>query len=163
MSLYFKFLLIILLLVYVLSPFDFLPDVIPFLGRGDDIFFLLLLIYYLIKGKLPGFFYRQGPGSGYYRTYRRPSDTSGTGKEKADSRSRTGESTAETPHERWDPYKILGVEPSASQEEIQAAYRRAVQKYHPDKVSHLGKEFQELAQKKFIEIQKAYEQLKNQR
>ncbi|MFW6334535.1 MAG: J domain-containing protein, partial [Desulfosalsimonas sp.] len=37
--------------------------------------------------------------------------------------------------------------------------RKLAQQYHPDKVSHLGKEFQELAARKFVEIQEAYETL----
>jgi len=32
-----------------------------------------------------------------------------------------------------------------------------VAKYHPDKVTHLGKEFQELAHRKLVAIQRAYE------
>lgn len=32
-----------------------------------------------------------------------------------------------------DPYKILEVEPSATQEDIKMAYKRASMKYHPDK------------------------------
>jgi DnaJ-class molecular chaperone len=47
-----------------------------------------------------------------------------------------------------DPYAVLGVKPGASAEEIHAAYREAAQKFHPDKVSHLGEDFQILAQTK---------------
>jgi DnaJ-class molecular chaperone len=58
-----------------------------------------------------------------------------------------------------DPYTLLGVAPRASTEEIKTAYKRAVARYHPDKVAHLGAEFQELAHKKLLAIQQAYETL----
>ncbi len=53
-------------------------------------------------------------------------------------------------------YYILGVSTKASKEEIQAAYRKAVKQYHPDRVAHLGEDLQQLANKKFIEIKDAY-------
>ncbi len=166
MSFYFKLLLILISLIYIISPFDFLPDVIPFLGRGDDFFLLIMLIYYLITGRLPRFFSRLRPNSGYTRSQGSSGTSDHTQKEhektrqESKSKTDTDETTGESASNRWDPYEILGVESGAGPAEIQAAYRRAVQKYHPDKVSHLGKEFQELARKKFIEIQKAYEELK---
>ncbi|NVM56590.1 MAG: J domain-containing protein [Desulfobacterales bacterium] len=58
-----------------------------------------------------------------------------------------------------DPYNILGVQRGASEEEIKAAYKRLAAQYHPDKVQHLGMEFQELAHKKFVTIQRAYDLL----
>ena len=58
-----------------------------------------------------------------------------------------------------DPYTLLEVSPQASPEEIKAAYRRAVARYHPDKVAHLGQEFQELAHKKLLAIQHAHDTL----
>lgn len=152
---YLKILLIILLLLYIISPFDFLPDFIPIAGWLDDTFLLGVFVYYLRRGRLPGFFSWRGKFSKADQDDNRWSDrTGGFEKEKADSGS---ESKAQT--DLKDPYEILGVKPGASPEEIQAAYRRAAQAYHPDKVSHLGQEFQELAQKKFIEIQEAYEKL----
>ncbi len=38
--------------------------------------------------------------------------------------------------------------------------RRPMAEYHPDKIAHLGKELQELAHQKVLEIQRAYQQLK---
>ncbi|HEX7551862.1 MAG TPA: J domain-containing protein [Candidatus Methylomirabilis sp.] len=60
---------------------------------------------------------------------------------------------------RMDPYAILEVSPRASPEEIKAAYKRAVARYHPDKVAHLGTEFQDLAHQKMLAIRRAYETL----
>ncbi len=57
------------------------------------------------------------------------------------------------------PYEILGIDKNATKKEIHSAYRKLVKQYHPDRVAHLGKEFQDLANKKFIEIQDAYNNL----
>ena len=55
-----------------------------------------------------------------------------------------------------DPYKILGVTPDASDEEIKRAYRRLAKKYHPD----LNPGDQEAA-RKMQEVNSAYEQIKD--
>ena len=55
-----------------------------------------------------------------------------------------------------DPYKVLGVSPSASDEEIQKAYRKLVKKYHPD--VNPG---DENAERKMRKINAAYDQIKN--
>jgi len=152
---YLKILLIVLSLLYIISPFDLFPDLIPIAGWLDDVFLLGVLLYYLTRGKLPKFFFgraRRPQSEGAGETYS-DGDRSFR-KERADS---TFGSRGQD--RRKTPYEILGIGPGASHKEIQAAYRRAAQAYHPDKVSHLGPELQELAKKKFIEIQKAYEEL----
>jgi DnaJ like chaperone protein len=60
-------------------------------------------------------------------------------------------------------YTILEIEQNASDEEIKKAYRKMAMKYHPDKVRELGEEHQKAAHDKFLEVQKAYEQLKKER
>lgn len=55
-----------------------------------------------------------------------------------------------------DPYKVLGVSPSASDDEIQKAYRKLVKKYHPD--VNPG---DENAERKMREINAAYDQIRN--
>ena len=64
---------------------------------------------------------------------------------------------------RDSAYKILGLEKTATVEEIKKAYRRLVKKYHPDKVAHLGKEHQKGAEEKFKQVQKAYEQIQKEK
>jgi DnaJ-class molecular chaperone len=54
---------------------------------------------------------------------------------------------------------VLQIPREASQEEIKAAYKHLAGKYHPDKVLHLGEEFQSLAEERFKEIQAAYQKL----
>ena len=60
-------------------------------------------------------------------------------------------------------YKILETTPDANDSEIKKAYRKMATKYHPDKVSHLGEDFQKAAKEKFQQVQAAYEQIKKER
>ena len=55
-----------------------------------------------------------------------------------------------------DPYKVLGVDRNASDDEIKQAYRRLAKKYHPD----LNPGDAEAA-RKMQEVNAAYEQIKN--
>ena len=57
-------------------------------------------------------------------------------------------------------YAILGLEPGADFAEIKKAYRKLSMQYHPDKVGHLGQEFQEIAEQKMKEINMAYDYFK---
>ncbi|MEA2107431.1 MAG: TerB family tellurite resistance protein [Bacteroidota bacterium] len=60
-------------------------------------------------------------------------------------------------------YKILEIDPTASDEEVKKAYRKMAVKYHPDKVSHLGEDFQQKAKEKFQRVNEAYEKIKKER
>ena len=60
-------------------------------------------------------------------------------------------------------YKILEIPPDASDAELKNAYRSMAQKYHPDKVTHLGPEMQKAAQEKFQKLNAAYNEIKKQR
>jgi curved DNA-binding protein CbpA len=57
---------------------------------------------------------------------------------------------------------MLDVAPTAPAEEIKRAFRREIAKDHPDKVQHLGREFQEIAATKAAELTQAYKTLSDQ-
>lgn len=60
-------------------------------------------------------------------------------------------------------YKVLGVDASASDDEVKKAYRQMAIKFHPDKVAQMGEEYQKGAKEKFQKIQEAYEAIKKRR
>ena len=51
-----------------------------------------------------------------------------------------------------DPYKVLGIDRSATDDEVKKAYRKMAVKFHPDKVAQMGEEFQKGAKEKFQKI-----------
>jgi hypothetical protein len=53
-------------------------------------------------------------------------------------------------------YDLLGIEANAHADEVKRAFRREIARYHPDKVQHLGPEFQEIAATRAAELTEAY-------
>ncbi len=162
MGLYLKIILILFGLAYLISPVDIIPDLLlPFAGWIDD-GVVIASIYYLIRyGKLPRFFFKkQNPfnrhsgknQADFTSRNKRDNNRNHQKKNQQSHKNRSSKST-KTPHE------VLGIRPDASRKEIQNAYKQAIKKYHPDKLSHLGEDFSDLANEKFLEIQKAYDTL----
>jgi DnaJ like chaperone protein len=60
-------------------------------------------------------------------------------------------------------YRVLGIEPTATNEELKKAYRKMALENHPDKVGHLGEDIRKAAEEKFSQINVAYEKIKKQR
>lgn len=139
-----RILLIIIGLIYALSPYDILPDFLMGWGWLDDIL-LLYILWRVFKtlGQKPSTFQNY-----YYQSRQSFEHNKGSSKKETPS--------GDAPK---DPYAVLNVPKNASQEEIKKAYRELANKYHPDKVLHLGDEFRELAEERFKEIEEAYRQL----
>lgn len=142
-TLYFKLMarlsligLLILLIFYILSPIDFIPDFIPFVGRIDDIV-IPIILFWLYKKKFQRQSYKYSGG---------PSDENRN----------FGNENFKSAKSKKDPYNVLNIDRGSSEFEIKRAYKEMLSKYHPDKVAHLGKELQDLAHEKVIEITEAY-------
>jgi DnaJ-domain-containing protein 1 len=144
-----RFWIILLIILYVISPFDLLPEsLVGPIGWLEDAVTMGLLYWYLIyrparmRSQFKRTYYGKGEGA------------NGEAYQENQQRGQTGPESS-----RRDPYEVLGVSRGASQDEIRRAYRKLVVKYHPDKVDHLGDEFKILAEKRFKEIQGAYQEL----
>ena len=135
------FWLLIGALLYVIFPRDLVPDFLVGWGWLDDLFVLYLLWRY------------------YRRLSQRRQSENRSGQPGDTANNRQYEATGSASQDHRDPYTILGVAPGASREEIKSAYRRLAAQYHPDKVQHLGEEFQKMAEARFKEIQQAYDEL----
>ena len=146
-------LLIILAVLYIISPYDIVPDLLIGWGWLDDMVILGFLLRYFHNLKKKREAFRK------YNQHGKNADTAGnrtTGNNQ--SRTRTAQENSSSGH--WDPYQILEIERGASQEKIKHAFRKLAGKYHPDKVEYLGEEFKALAEQRFKEIQRAYEELR---
>lgn len=148
-----RMIFLILGLMYTIFPGDF--DYIPIVGWLDDALVWYVLYWLFFK-------------SGFFRNFQdfMEGGFSGSGEANGDGprpgaeeeSRRAGKSGSRQPGPR-SPHEVLGVSRGASKEEIRHAYRELANKYHPDKVAHLGEEFQKLAEKRFKEIQEAYQTL----
>ena len=60
-------------------------------------------------------------------------------------------------------YTILEIDSTVSDQDVKKAYRKMANKYHPDKVSHLGKDLQKVAEEKFKSVNNSYQTIKKER
>ncbi|WP_321493304.1 DnaJ domain-containing protein [uncultured Desulfobacter sp.] len=165
-----KFILVLLGLAYLISPADLIPEMyLPWVGWIDDSL-VMLCIYHLIRyGRLPSFLFRKGGKSSSKNKTQDPATEKPSGKASQNGSTArpntTGPSEKQNRYTKTDtvksPFEILGVDRNASWSDIQTAYKNKAKQYHPDKLSHLGEEFSNLANGKFLEIQQAYAKLKS--
>jgi hypothetical protein len=137
-----KYLLSFLALLYALMPYDIIPDFAIGWGWIDD-----LIVLWILWQVFNAWRKRQSGYGNYYNRQFSDKEKAGAGSQSAESRG------------SQDPYTVLQVERDASPEEIKRAYRKLANKYHPDKIQHLGEEFRKLAEKRFKEIEEAYREL----
>ena len=58
-----------------------------------------------------------------------------------------------------EAYKVLEIEPTATDEEVKKAYRKMALKHHPDRVATLGEDVKKAAEEKFQQINNAKEMI----
>ncbi|MEW6272840.1 MAG: J domain-containing protein [Thermodesulfobacteriota bacterium] len=140
----------LVLLLYVRSPVDLLPDRIGLLGLLDDLLLAFLAVWWL----------RRRGGAPRPRMTARQRARGPAGFGASGERQDAGRGTAPEEHAGpWDPWEVLGVPRGATRDEVARAYRDQMKLYHPDRVAGLGAELQELAHRKAVEIQRAYAEL----
>ncbi len=145
---------IVLIILYILSPVDLIPDVFGLPARLDDLLVALLGAYYYKVSRSRAKGRHGGPaGRGSRREGGSRSQQGEAGKEKQD----------RAPGEQKDPHVILGVKRDTPTDEVKKRYREKLLEYHPDRVQHLGREIQELAEKRTRDINDAYQAILRQR
>jgi len=140
-----KLLYVLAGLAYLVWPYDLIPDFIKPLGYIDD----LLVILYLYRR-----YHRNMPAA--HRSATHKEHIGGSGRQEQTQQEKPSDQESEP----LNPYQVLGVSKESTPEEIEKGYKTLAAKYHPDKVNHLGQEFQQLAHQRMIEIQRAYEALR---
>ncbi len=136
MNKYKFYFLIIILIVYIISPLDLHPFVF------DDVLAFGFLYYFWKKFK----------GQRKQKQYRNFSNS--------EYRAKAAGATAGSQVGLDDAYRLLHVSPDASWSEIQKAYKDRMVKVHPDKVAHLSEEIQERSRELSVEINNAYNLIK---
>lgn len=67
------------------------------------------------------------------------------------------------PRTSVSPYAVLGVSPTATDEEVKRAYRELAMKYHPDRYAGQDASTQKMAEERFKLINSAYDRIKKER
>jgi len=150
-----KIILSLLALFYTLCPYDLFPDMIVGWGWIDDLIILYLLWRFFYSKKQKKYKYANHDQDSHQSSAREGGNEFSEGQTSGKNYRYKEEPGAD------DPYTVLEIPKDATEEQIKTAYRKLANKYHPDKVLHLGEEFRNLAEKRFKEIQKAYKELVN--
>ncbi|MCR4289042.1 MAG: DnaJ domain-containing protein [Candidatus Scalindua sp.] len=134
MNKYKFYFLIIILIIYIISPLDLFPFVF------DDLIASGFLFYFWRKFK------NQKSQKNYYSS----------GQSQANIKTEPDGSVSLD-----KSYKLLNIGPDAPLSEVKKAYKEKMAKSHPDKVAHLSEELQKKAKELTLEINKAYNIIKS--
>lgn len=122
---------LVLLGIYIISPID----AAPFLF--DDLIAAVIMFYLIYSHSM------QKERKSHAHTRQKIGEN------------RTNISDTHISHE--EAYRILGLDPGATMEEISRAYKEKMARSHPDKVNHLSEELQEKAKEIALRLNNAYE------
>ena len=150
-------LLLLLCVLYIVIPVDLIPDFLGLPGRFDDLLIAIGTLYFLFSKS------KEIPGTGGARTSR-SSRSSREGRQGHEGgRGSEGASSKKAAPGSLDPYEVLGADHGEGFEEIRRRYKEKLLQYHPDRVLHLGREFQEIAERKTKEITEAFQKILRER
>jgi len=127
------YLLILILIIYIVSPLDLHPLIF------DDLIASGFLYYIWQK----------------FKKQKRPRNYYSRGRSQANIRNEPDGQMSLN-----EAYRLLHVSPDASWGEVQKAYKERMAKSHPDKVTHLSEELQDKAKELTLEINKAFNTIK---
>jgi len=140
---------------YFILPIDAIPDLIPAAGFTDDLAVLLIAIAAVVTHIKPQHRHRARELLAWERD-KQESEFAGAGRSQ-----KQGPRVFSSEAEKERYYLMtLDLKGDITPLSLKAQYRELAHKYHPDKVRHLGAEFQQMAGQKLTEINTAYEYLK---
>ena len=130
-------------------------------------FILIYLVYTMLRNKKQPhsrtrtYYYRTGNAQEFEEFFRNySSGTQGEYYNQNGSYYNSGRTGYSNPFEdKSKYYTILGVQPGATQDEIKKAYREQAKKHHPDRFANESQDIKDYHEKKFKEINEAYEKL----
>lgn len=96
----------------------------------------------------------------WHRDQQANGESSSHSNNKQESQNSQGSKSADS--QSQDPYEVLGVSRDMSKAEIRKAYLNLMNQYAPDHVSHLSKEFQDMAHEKCITFNLAWEKIQKE-